>query len=334
MSAVKKKKTEENVVPAVQLTICIPAYHASDTIVDTLRSLQIQTDKRFKVLVILDGPADEEQEKLLRVISSFEDLDLSYITLKDNGGCGHARNAGLDMCTTPYIAYLDADDLYMPNAVDQINQAIAAHFDWYAGKFIQRTPRGYIIRGNEHNTWCHGRAYNVDFVKFHKLRFPEDLRLVDDTPFNILCREFGVEVREGDLPVALYRPAAGSATRTEDAHQRQASEYIAGNMHYVRTAMRERSADKLIQLPQVLAMSYFYLDYAYWKGWDCTDRMEKDFVELCKYVDLPKLLGDERFMYYMKQALLIPARPYPDIAEPPHETFWDELSRLGIREVE
>ena len=98
--------------------------------------------------------------------------------------------------------------------------------------------------------------------------------------------------------------------------------------------MRERSADKLIQLPQVLAMSYFYLDYAYWKGWDCTDRMEKDFVELCKYVDLTKLLGDERFAYYMKQALLIPSRPYPDVAEPPHETFWDELSRLGIREVE
>ena len=329
-TTIKPKDPEQ----ITQLTICIPAYHAADTIVDTLRSLQIQTDKRFKVLVILDGPEDEEQEKLLRVASSYEDLDLSYVLQKENGGCGHARNVGLDNCTTRYIAYLDADDLYMPYAVDQINQAIAYHFDWYAGKFLQRVRNGYIIRGNEHNTWCHGRVYNVDFLKYHNIRFPDQNRIADDFPFNILCREFGVEVREGDLPIAIYRPATGSATRADDAQQKQAYEYIKGNMHFVRTAMRERSADKLVQLPQVLVMSYFYADYACWKGWDCWKSMEEDFKELCRYVNLTKLMQDERFMYTLKQGLLIPARPYPDIAEPPRETFWDMLSRLGIREVE
>ena len=330
----KKKKTEDKVAPVAQLTICIPAYHAADTIQETLRSLQIQTDKRFKVLVILDGPNDEEQEKLVRIVSSYEDLDLSYVLLEKNGGCGHARNVGLDNCTTKYITYLDADDLFLPYAVDHINQAILAHFDWYAGKFLQRARNGYVIRGNDHNTWCHGRVYNMDFLKYHKIRFPDQNRIADDFPFNILCREFGVEVRESDLPIMQYRPNTSSATRAEDAHQKQAYEYIEGNMHYVRTAMRERSADKLTQLPQVIVMSYFYLDYARWKGWDCAEKMEIDFLALCKYVGLDKLLDDERFSYIIKTGLLIPNRPYPDIAEPPHETFWHLITRLHIKEVE
>ena len=309
------------------LTIVIPAYKAADTIGKTLESLEIQTDPNFNVLVVQDGPEDDE---LYHAIKKHQkNLAMQHITLKENGGCGHARNVGLDACKTKYIAYLDADDLYMPYAVDMINQAIALHFDWYAGKFIQRTPRGYIIRGNEHNTWCHGRVYSIDFLKYHGIRFPDKtLRIVDDTPFNILCREFGVEVRESDLPVSMYIPNEKSATRQNEAIIRQATEYIEGNMHYVRTAMRQRQAKDLNQLPQVIVMSYFYLDYARNKGWECADKMEKDFKELCKYVDLPELLDDERYLYTIKQMLLIPSRPYPDIPEPPHETFWDLMERL------
>lgn len=307
------------------LTIVIPAYKAAETIGETLQSLQIQTDKRFEVTVIQDGPDDELYHAIRKNANG---LKMNHIQLKENGGCGHARNVGLDACKTKYIAYLDADDLYMPYAVDQINQAIASHFDWYAGKFVQRTPGGYIIRGNEHNTWCHGRVYDIEFLKYHGIRFPEGLKLADDFPMNILCREFGVEVRGGDLPIAVYRPSTSSATRQEDAHQRQAFEYIEGNLHYVRTALRQRSADKLNQLPQVIVMSYFYLDYATHMGWSCVPKMEQDFKALIKYVDLPKLLEDEHFMAWLKKALLIPNRPYPDIAEPPHETFWDVIGRL------
>ena len=307
------------------LTIVIPAYKAAETIPATLQSLQIQTDQRFEVLVVQDGPDDE---LFYAVRKNANDLSMNHIQLKENDGCGHARNVGLDACKTKYIAYLDADDLYMPYAVDQINQAIASHFDWYAGKFVQRTPRGFVIRGNEHNTWCHGRVYNMDFLKYHGIRFPEDLKIADDFPMNILCREFGVEVRSGDLPIALYQPNTGSATRQEDAKHKQAYEYIAGNLFYVRTAMRHRAAEKLNQLPQVIAMSYFYLDYAKQKGWDCVPKMEKDFKALIKYVKLPALLEDESFMAWLKKALLIPNRPYPDIEEPPHETFWDMIGRL------
>ena len=306
------------------LTIVIPAYKAAETIAATLQSLQIQTDKNFEVIVVQDGPDDE---LYYTVRKNATGLSINHIELKQNGGCGHARNVGLDACKTKYIAYLDADDLYMPYAVDQINQAIASHFDWYAGKFAQRTQRGYIIRGNEHNTWCHGRVYNMDFLKYHGIRFPELLKIADDFPMNILCREFGVEVRSGDLPIALYQPNTGSATRQDDAQQKQAYEYIEGNLFYVRTALRHRAAEKLNQLPQVIAMSYFYLDYARSKGWDCVDKMGKDFKALIEYIDLPKLMEDERFMAWLKKALLIPNRPYPDIEEPPHETFWDMVRR-------
>ena len=315
----------DNITGISNLTIVIPAYKAAETIPATLQSLQIQTDKRFEVMVVQDGPDDE----LYRVIDeNREGLQLHHIVLKENGGCGHARNVGLDECKTKYIAYLDADDLYMPYAVDHINQAIAYHFDWYAGKFRQRTPRGFVIRGNEHNTWCHGRVYDIEFLKYHGIRFPEELRIADDFPMNILCREFGVEVRESDLPIALYQPNIASATRQDDAHQKQAAEYIAGNLHYVRTAMRQRAAKDLNQLPQVIVMSYFYLDYAKNKGWDCVERMEKDFKALIEYVDLHKLLEDDRFLAWIKRALFIPGRPYPDVAEPPHETFWDMIGRL------
>ena len=310
-----------------KLTICIPAYKAVGTIGKTLESLMIQTDPDFNVMVVEDGPDPELHAKIMEYADR---LNLTAVKLKKNGGCGHARNVGLDKCKTEYIAYLDADDLYMPYAVDHINQAIKMHFDWYAGKFIQRSSRGYIIRGNEHNTWCHGRVYNMGFLKYHKLRFPEGMKLVDDTPFNILCREFGVEVRESDLPIAQYMPNEKSATRQEEAHQIQASEYIEGMMHYVRIAMRGRPANQLKELPQVIVMCFFYLDYARYKGWSCTDKMERDYQELCAYIDLKKLLEDEKYLSWLKAALLIPNRPYPDVAEPLHETFWEMMERLHL----
>ena len=313
-----------------ELTICIPAYKAAGTIGETLKSLQVQTDKDFKTIVVLDGPDPETKDAIKQNRGL---LDLDIVELKKNGGCGHARNAGLDHCDTKYIAWLDADDLYMPYAVDQINQAIAAYFDWYAGKFIQRTPRGYYIRGNEHNTWMHGRVYNVDFLKYHKIRCPDENRIADDFPFNILCREFGVTVREGDLPIALYRPNESSATLQADARLKQALEYIKGNMHYVRTAMRERPAEKLNQLPQVIVMSYFYLDFAvYMYMIQDVKKREEDFKALAEYVDLEKLLKNERFEAMIDHWLLTPSRPYPDNPIPPQETFMDMLQRLEIVE--
>ncbi|MGF1478662.1 MAG: glycosyltransferase family 2 protein [Cyanophyceae cyanobacterium] len=97
-----------------QISVIIPAYNAEATIAETIESVQQQTVSDFEIVVIDDGSRDRTPE----VLASIAEPRLRLFQ-EENGGVATARNRGFARATGEFIAFLDADDLWTPNKLEQ-----------------------------------------------------------------------------------------------------------------------------------------------------------------------------------------------------------------------
>jgi len=94
----------------------IPYFNAEKTIQRAIASIEKQTLKIKEVIIIDDGSENINplNEILLRNTYSFE---LKIISLDKNSGASAARNAGINAASCQYIAFLDADDIWLPDKI-------------------------------------------------------------------------------------------------------------------------------------------------------------------------------------------------------------------------
>ena len=92
------------------VSIIIPAYNAAEFIGETLASVAAQTFTSHEVIVINDGSPDTEE--LERELKRYHG-QLQYIK-QENRGAAAARNTGLRAARGEFVAFLDADDTWLP----------------------------------------------------------------------------------------------------------------------------------------------------------------------------------------------------------------------------
>ncbi|MEM1022028.1 MAG: glycosyltransferase, partial [Pseudomonadota bacterium] len=103
--------------------IIIAARNADRFILDTLRSLTFLPNDLFRVIVVNDGSTDGTAD----VVETFKDAHPEIdLTLLDGParGVSAARNKGLSQTNTPYVIFLDADDLLAADALDSFRAAL------------------------------------------------------------------------------------------------------------------------------------------------------------------------------------------------------------------
>lgn len=95
----------------VELTISviIPTYNCARYIVQAIESVLQQRDCQYEIIIIDDGSTDSTQE----VLQPYRDR-IRYIR-QQNQGVAAARNHGIDVAQADLIAFLDADDYFLPN---------------------------------------------------------------------------------------------------------------------------------------------------------------------------------------------------------------------------
>ncbi|MGB0670407.1 MAG: glycosyltransferase family 2 protein [Rhodospirillales bacterium] len=98
---------------ALDIAVIIPAYKAGATITRALMSIAAQTAAPREVLVVVDGLFDDTAEKAEACRGALAPAKLTVIT-QDNAGAGAARNRALKEATTAWLAFLDADDEWLP----------------------------------------------------------------------------------------------------------------------------------------------------------------------------------------------------------------------------
>jgi len=96
-----------------EISVIIPVYNAEDTIVETINSVLNQTFEDFELIIINDGSTD----RTLDVIKIFKDNRISVHTFP-NSGPSAARNRGIEIAKGEYISFIDADDLWLENKLE------------------------------------------------------------------------------------------------------------------------------------------------------------------------------------------------------------------------
>jgi glycosyltransferase involved in cell wall biosynthesis len=98
--------------------IIIPVFNGEGTILSCLKSISAQNRKHIgKVIIISDGSTDNTNTIITRFIHE-SDLMFDFVCLQKNTGVANARNIGLKKCQSKWIAFLDADDIWLSNKLD------------------------------------------------------------------------------------------------------------------------------------------------------------------------------------------------------------------------
>jgi glycosyltransferase involved in cell wall biosynthesis len=105
------------------ISVIIPTYNATGTILQTIASVQAQTFQDIEILVINDGSTDNLLEILQPLMIDPRLQIYSFV----NGGLPVARNRGIARSTGEYIAFIDADDLWTADKLERQLQALQAN---------------------------------------------------------------------------------------------------------------------------------------------------------------------------------------------------------------
>jgi len=96
-----------------KVSIIIPTYNQSQYLEEAIESVLNQTYKNIEIIIVDDGSTDNTSE----VVKSF-DNKIIYIQQKNKGASG-ARNTGIKKANGQYIAFLDADDMWLKNKLEK-----------------------------------------------------------------------------------------------------------------------------------------------------------------------------------------------------------------------
>lgn len=141
------------------VSVIIPAFNGGKLIADTIKSVLAQDLADIEVVVVDDGSEDNTAD----VVAAFPSV--RYVR-KPNGGQASARNVGIRMARGEYIAFVDQDDMWMPDKLSvQIQLLRESTLKW---------------------VYCDADVYDGE-MKYREYRFSASCRLYSG---DVLCPLF------------------------------------------------------------------------------------------------------------------------------------------------
>lgn len=146
------------------VSVIIPTFNRADMIARAIDSVLAQSYDAIEVVVVDDGSTDDTRV-IVNEIGARSQRTLIY-EYKENGGCASARNRGLVLASGELIAFLDSDDEWLPDAVQNMVSVLdTADTDFVYSPSIDRFEDG---SRKQVNPVAAGRP--VDLARKHFLR--------------------------------------------------------------------------------------------------------------------------------------------------------------------
>ena len=132
-------------------SIVVPVYNVADYIAETIQMVEQQTYTNWELILVEDCSTDDSYERIKERIRKSTQADkIHLIRQGHNGGAARARNTGVNVARGRYIAYLDADDVWLASKLEEqllfMKQKSAAFsFTSYEYGDEHATPTGRIV---------------------------------------------------------------------------------------------------------------------------------------------------------------------------------------------
>ncbi|MFD2760937.1 glycosyltransferase family 2 protein [Lentibacillus juripiscarius] len=98
------------------ISVITPAYNAEEFIGETIESVINQTYSNWEMIIVDDCSSDKTVEHVKRY--SMQDERIKLVELEENSGSAIARNKAMEEARGQYIAFLDSDDLWFPEKLE------------------------------------------------------------------------------------------------------------------------------------------------------------------------------------------------------------------------
>lgn len=202
------------------LTIAVPRYNETEKeIFPLLSSISIQAGIDFSDLEVIIANDGKEVVPLNEDFFSLFCFDIRQITCEKNLGCGPARQAAFDVAKGEYLLCCDADDvLHNAGALGALMQEAEKQApdmlttSWLEEIQDENGRYRYITHEND-NTWMHGKLYRRHFLIQNGIRFPDFLRVQEDSYFNGLAAALAKKRIYMPVTSYIWKFNPGSTTR-------------------------------------------------------------------------------------------------------------------------
>lgn len=111
------------------VSVVIPCYRSADTVIEAVASVDAQTSRPREVILVDDCSGDDTPAKLHALSMQYPEGWVRVEILPENSGPSRARNAGWNMATQPYVAFLDSDDTWFPEKIAMQLSVMEKHPD-------------------------------------------------------------------------------------------------------------------------------------------------------------------------------------------------------------
>lgn len=210
----------------INISVIIPVYNAEEYLSECLKSIIDQSLCEIEIICVNDGSTDSS----LSILQYYAGIDKRVQVInQDNHGAGAARNTGMAAAKGKYLAFLDADDLYLPGALEtcykcaeeknidilmfgadyfdrddvlikteQVNMIPLGNLEIFSSRDISR----FIFQISSCNTW--NKLYRKDFIASIKLQY-QNIKTANDLYFVYAAIAFAERIAVLEIPLVKHR---------------------------------------------------------------------------------------------------------------------------------
>jgi len=234
----------------MEISVIIPVYNAAAFLEKAVQSA-ISLDEVKEILLIEDASPDHSLEICRELVSKHEKVKICQHPDERNHGAAASRNLGLEKASQEFVAFLDADDYYLPNRfeaekeifknphIEGVFNAIGTEFLTEKGKAefekkfkdtllttVKKPAEGkdvfYGLLGlkNDFGTFFHlnGLTVRTENIRKNNLRFNENLRVHQDSDF-IMKLAYHCHLKSGNITEAVAVRGVHDDNRITKIHQ-------------------------------------------------------------------------------------------------------------------
>lgn len=215
-------------IPSEELTIIVPAHNIAGYLEACLTSIRDNGGQACRLIVVDDGSSDLPEASRQHLAGVFGG-DLRWIRIA-HAGAGAARNAGLSVVDTPWVTFVDGDDVMVHQGLAALREAAEPAVDivfsnmmisWNLPKRVEQLTE-FVARDRvpvaelpvERRLSGAGKMFRTEFLRAHAITFPEGM-VWEDVVFS--HRTYRHAHRVSSIPTMTYfwlkRPAGGSVTQ-------------------------------------------------------------------------------------------------------------------------